>query len=195
MSQSKWHMITHNPPSPDTPPPWNPVRTEILCWRLPNLKFQCLDSCQFFIWEFVIHSHEEFPERSTNSILTNVTHPGNDEGSQVSPGYMLSGAPNGGLGLSPGVGTAGSLHTTSSGIGSQWRQFLLGMDSWACLISKSQRWWLLLVGMACPWQWQYILLSAPFTGPTLFSLLCHSFADSWVGTVKCHCELLPMTFW
>lgn len=142
MSQRKWQMIAHTPPFPGAPQPRNPGRTEILHRRLPQTSgFGASKPASFLFGGLLFILSEEFPERSTNSILTDVTQAGNSAGSQVSPGYMLSGLPKVALDHLPREVSACSYQR---GLGSQWRQLLLVVDSRACLITQSQRWWLLL---------------------------------------------------
>lgn len=82
--------------------PRNPVRTETLHRRLPNLKFQVSNPASFSFGNLLFLLSEELPEKSAHSVLTNVTHVGHSEGSQVSPSYMLTGLPRVALACLPG---------------------------------------------------------------------------------------------
>lgn len=132
-----------------------------------NLKFQCLLSSQVSFGEFVIHSHEEFPERSTNSILTTVTHPGNGDESQVSQDYMVSRLPMVGLDASQEQGqrVAAVRPLNRNGFSAV---VALGGDRFPGVSHHQVTRMVARVGTVSLWQWQSILLSAPFTGPILF---------------------------
>lgn len=142
MSQSKWQMITKSPPSPGAPLPskesgqnWNSLQ------KAPQTsKVGASDPASFSFGNLLFIPNEKFPERSTNSILTNVTHAGKSEGSQASPGYMLSRHPKVALDCLPRVVSACGFQR---GSGAQLRQLLLAVDSGACLITQSQWPWLL----------------------------------------------------
>lgn len=83
MSQSKWQTITCNPPFPGAPQPRNPVRIQILSQESPQTSsFSASDPASFSFGNLLFILTEEFPERSTNSILTNVTHAENGEGAR-----------------------------------------------------------------------------------------------------------------
>jgi hypothetical protein len=84
----------------------------------------------------------------------------------------------------PRVGTVDCFHATSSKIGSQWRQLLLGIDSQACLITKFWRWWLCPLTVTI-----HSSVSTMHKAHTIFYLTSVS---CWqVGTVKHHWGQMP----
>lgn len=130
------------------------------------MSFGASNPASFSFGNLLFGLTEEVPERSTNTILTNVTHAGNGEGSQVSqaPCYLDSQR-------WPWTGSQGWCQRAARTrlLKRNWFSVeaavvgnrFLGMSHHPMMVA--------LVGIASCWQRQHILLSAPLTVPTLFS--------------------------